>query len=311
MTIADEWISRGYMTILVLRIIGIAESTYYNHIRTVPQREHIVPATAGRPILGYSLDTSSKRVSDEQIKEWLTELVLGEEGGYGYRKLTKCLKLQYHLFINKKKVYRLCKELRILKKQREIKKKHPRRLARNRTITSIDQLWEIDIKYGYIAGENRFFYLMCLIDVYDRVIVDYHIGLTCEGKHAAHIVERALWKRKLINSLMRPVIRSDNGPQFISNAFEDACEALNVEHERIPPKTPNLNAHIESFHSILERDCYARNEFTSYTEAHKIVTEFLDFYVNRYLHGSLNDIPPARFHDMVVNMGITPFTVTV
>jgi len=312
MIIADEWISRGYMSILVLKIIGIAESTYYYHRHTVPQREPVVPNThVGRPILGYSLNNASKRVSDEQIKEWLTELVLGEEGAYGYRKLTKCLKLQYHLFINKKKVYRLCKELQLLKKQREIKNKHPRRLTRNRIITSVDQLWEIDIKYGYIAGENRFFYLMCLIDVYDRVIVDYHIGLTCEGKHATYIVERALWKRKLVNRSMRPVIRSDNGPQFISNAFENACEALNVEHERIPPKTPNLNAHIESFHSILERDCYARNEFASYTGAYKIVTEFLDFYVNRYLHGSLNDMPPACFHDRVVNMGIRPFTVNV
>jgi putative transposase len=296
----------------VLKIIGIAESTYYYQKSPTGHSEHATVATfIGRPILGYSLDRSGKRVSDEQIKEWLTELVLGEEGSYGYRKLTKCLKQQYQLFINKKKVYRLCKELRILKKQREIKNKHPRRLARNRTITSVNQLWEIDIKYGYIAGENRFFYLMCLIDVYDRVIVDYHIGLTCEGKHAAHIVERALWKRKLTNSLVRPVIRSDNGPQFISHAFEDACEALNVEHERIPPKTPNLNAHIESFHSILEKDCYARNEFASYTEAHKIVTEFLDFYVNRFLHGSLDDMPPAHFHEMVVNMGIQPFIVTV
>jgi len=297
---------------LVLKIIGIAESTYYYQKGPVRQPEHAVPDThIGRPILGYSLDQSSKRVSDEQIKEWLTEFVLGEEGGYGYRKLTKCLQQQKKLFINKKKVYRLCKELKILKKQREVKSKHPRKLARNRTITSVNQLWEIDIKYGYIAGENRFFYLMCLIDVYDRVIVDYHIGLTCEGKHAAHIVERALWKRKLTNSLMRPVIRSDNGPQFISNAFEDACVALNVEHERIPPKTPNLNAHIESFHSILEKDCYARNEFISYTDAHKIVTEFLDFYVNRFLHGSLDDMPPARFHEMVVNMGVMPFTVNV
>lgn len=290
----------------------MAESTYYYQKRPTGHSEHTSADTSiGRPILGYSLDHSSKRVSDEQIKEWLTELVLGEEGSYGYRKLTKCLRQQYQLFINKKKVYRLCKELRILKKQREIKNKHPRRLARNRTITSVNQLWEIDIKYGYIAGENRFFYLMCLIDVYDRVIVDYHIGLTCEGKHAAHIVERALWKRKLTNSLVRPVIRSDNGPQFISHTFEDACEALNVEHERIPPKTPNLNAHIESFHSILEKDCYARNEFASYTEAHKIVTAFLDFYVNRFLHGSLDDMPPAHFHEMVVNMGIKPFTVTV
>lgn len=312
MIIADKWISRGYTTILVLKIIGIAESTYYYQKGSLRHPEQVVEyPNIGRPILGYSLDQSNKRVSDEQIKEWLTELVLGEEGGYGYRKLTKCLQQQQQLIINKKKVYRLCKELKILKKQREIKNKHPRKLARNRTITSVNQLWEIDIKYGYIAGENRFFYLMCLIDVYDRVIVDYHIGLTCEGKHAAHIAERALWKRKLTNSLVRPVIRSDNGPQFISHAFEDACESLNVEHERIPPKTPNLNAHIESFHSILEKDCYARNEFASYTEAHKIVTEFLDFYVNRFLHGSLDDMPPARFHEMVVNMGITPFTVNV
>jgi len=152
---------------------------------------------------------------------------------------------------------------------------------------------------------------MCIIDVYDRVIIDYHIGLTCEGRHAAHIVERALWKRKLMNTSVRPVIRTDNGPQFISDKFETACKNLSVEHERIPPKTPNLNAHIESFHSILEKNCYARNEFSSYTEAHHIVTEFLDFYVNRYLHGSLKDMPPAQFHDMVVNMGVTPFTVKV
>lgn len=50
----------------------------------------------------------------------------------------------------------------------------------------------------------------------------------------------------------RPVIRSDNGPQFISHRFEEACESFGMIHERIPPKTPNKNAHIESFHSILE-----------------------------------------------------------
>ena len=214
---------------------------------------------AGRPLCGYSLDSSLHRVSDEQIKEWLMELISSEEQIYGYRKLAKCLQIQHNLIINKKKVYRLCKELGILKKQRQLVAKHPRRLARNRIITNVNQLWEVDIKYGYIAGEDRFFYLMSIIDVYDRVIIDYHIGLTCEGRHAAHILERALWKRKLINTSTKPVIRSDNGPQFISNVFETACKTLSVEHERIPPKTPNLNAHIESFHSIIERDCYAKN----------------------------------------------------
>jgi putative transposase len=300
---------------LVLKIIGISESTYYYNKQPkegADNKYNSADNTGGRPIPGYSLDQAGTPTSDEQIKEWLLELISGEEEIYGYRKLTKCLRSQHQLVINKKKVYRLCKELGILKKQRQIMAKHPRRLARNRTITNVNQLWEIDIKYGYIAGEDRFFYLMSIIDVYDRVIVDYHIGLTCEGRHAAHIVERALRKRKLINNTaIRPVIRTDNGPQFISNIFETGCQTLSVEHERIPPKTPNLNAHIESFHSILERDCYAKNEFISYTDAHKTVTEFIDFYVNRYLHGSLNDMPPTEFHRMVVNKTVTPFTVKV
>ncbi|MFC6457962.1 IS3 family transposase [Paenibacillus vulneris] len=34
------------------------------------------------------------------------ELIAGEESTYGYRKLTVCLKRQFGLIINKKKVYR-------------------------------------------------------------------------------------------------------------------------------------------------------------------------------------------------------------
>lgn len=304
----------------MLRILEVAESSYYYQQQSKRQAEETTEpedkakSTAshpGRPLVGYSLNRALQKIGDEQIKEWLMELIAGEEEGYGYRKLTKCLQTKYGLTINKKKVYRLCKELGILKKQRQLIVKHPRRLARNRTITKVNQLWEIDIKYGYIAGENRFFYLMSIIDVYDRVIVDYHIGLSCLGSHAAYIVKRALWKRKLINSTTLPVIRTDNGPQFISHAFEQACEDLSLEHERIPPRTPNMNAHIESFHSILERDCYAKNEFSSYQHAYKVVTEFLDFYVNRYLHGSLKDMSPAQFHEMVVNMETSPFVVKV
>lgn len=171
-------------------------------------------------------------------------------------------------------------------------------------------MWEIDIKYGYIYGEERFFYQMSLIDVYDRSIVDYYIGLNCLGSDAARLVKQALWKRKLVNETTKPVIRSDNGPQFISAAFGDACEESGVIHERIPPKTPNMNAHIESFHSILERDCYGRNEFMNYQEAHQTIIEFMDFYNNRYLHGSLMDQAPVKFHKFVMETGEIPFVVT-
>ncbi|WP_431732290.1 IS3 family transposase [Clostridium botulinum] len=65
---------------------------------------------------------------------------------YDYRKIMHYLKRQYGLIINHKKVYRLCKELDILKNQRAIKPKVKRSIAANRIITDSNQLWEMDIK---------------------------------------------------------------------------------------------------------------------------------------------------------------------
>ena len=44
---------------------------------------------------------------------------------YGYRKLTIALRRQYGLVINHKKVYRLCRELRMLRPQRAKKSTIP------------------------------------------------------------------------------------------------------------------------------------------------------------------------------------------
>lgn len=154
------------------------------------------------------------------------ELIASDGAGYGYRKLTVALREQYKLRINKKKVYRLCKELGILKPQRQKRVRFPKKIASNRTITNSNQLFETDIKYGYIAGEQRFFFIQSIIDVYDRAIVSFHIGLRCEAKDVVRTIQAALFKRQLFSSQTMPVIRSDNGPQFISSTFEEACMTL-------------------------------------------------------------------------------------
>ncbi|WP_443051815.1 integrase core domain-containing protein, partial [Streptomyces sp. GSL17-113] len=56
---------------------------------------------------------------------------------------------------------------------------------------------------------------------------------------------------------------------------------MKIEHERIPPKSPNLNAYIESFHSVLERECYQPNEFLTFEHAYKVVDDYITFYNER------------------------------
>lgn len=103
-------------------------------------------ASGGRPAPGYSTKFDGTKVSDEEICEWITEFIEGDGFHYGYRKLTVLLRREKQLRIDKKKVYRLCKELNLLKSQRKKKVKYPRRLARNHQITDSNQLWETDIK---------------------------------------------------------------------------------------------------------------------------------------------------------------------
>ena len=203
-------------------------------------------------------------------------------------------------------MYRLCKELNILRPQRKLKKHHPRKLAKREEINNSNQLWEMDLKYGYIAGTNEYFFQLSLIDVFDRNIIDYHLGLSCKAEDACRVLKNALSKRKLTKGMELPIIRTDNGPQFVANKFGDTCKSLGMKHQRIPVKTPNMNAHIESFHSILERDCYGINEFNSYIHVYEVVSEYMDYYNNRYRHGSLGDMSPNDFYQALQDKKLKP-----
>ena len=118
--------------------------------------------------------------------------------------------------INHKKVYRVCEELKLLKPQRKRKNKYHRRVVRKREITGPNQQWAMDVKYGFIAGEYRFFFSMSILVLFDRVVIDYHTGLSCTGTDVAFILARAHTKRSPAKGL---IVRMDNGPQFISHSL--------------------------------------------------------------------------------------------
>lgn len=122
------------------------------------------------------------------------------------------------------------------------------------------------------------------------------MGLSCKASDAAITLKRAMLKRNLHNKENNLVIRSDNGPQFKSFHFQNTCLELKLEHERIPNATPNKNAHIESFHRILEDECLSRYEFESFAHAYKEVAEFMKKYNNLRIHGSLGYITPREYY---------------
>jgi len=259
----------------------------------------------GRKIPGYSLNLKGEKVPDNTIKDLIKDIIAGDGFPYGYKKINVTLQEDYQLIINHKKTYRLCKELNVLRPQRKIYPFRPRKLAKREKVTAPNQHWQMDLKYGYIAGMDRFFFQLSLIDVYDRSVIDYHLGLSAKAKDACAVLINSLKKRGLKPGMKLPIIRTDNGSQFTAKIFQETCWKWKLTHERIPVKTPNMNAYIESFHSILEDECYSRNEFSSFTDAYRVISEYMDYYNNRRRHGSIGYMAPAKYFKAVINNQIT------
>jgi len=65
----------------------------------------------GRPIPGYSFDKDGNRVWDEQIKEYILEIIETEGLYYGYCKITVFLRRKFNLIIIRKRYIDYVKSL--------------------------------------------------------------------------------------------------------------------------------------------------------------------------------------------------------
>lgn len=259
----------------------------------------------GRPFPGCSYSSNNESISDEEIKEYLCEYSEDDNiGALGYRKWCSLLKSEKNLVINPKKVYRLCKELGILHKRKKVNRPQ-RHLAKNRTVTESNQLWQMDIKYIPLK-EAGFFLMKCsIIDVFDRQIVGHYCGRTCKSEDVTRMMMKAILRRKVHwkpgHGEAKLIIRTDNGPQFISHLFAKYCAFHGVYHERIPNASPNMNAYIESYHSQLQRECIDRHEMESYDHAEYYINDYVKFYNERRPHGSLGYLSPQKFIEALNN----------
>lgn len=161
-----------------------------------------------------------KKVNDLEIQNLITDIKTRKTSRfYGYRKVTILLRRDYKIRINKKKVYRLMSLLNLLGDSTKHRKPRVSRTCESVKVTSSNQLWQMDIKYCFIAGIRKTAYKTSIIDVFDRCIVSQSIDLSATGV----VAKSVLFCRGLKDIPNGLIIRTDNGSQFISGVFESAC----------------------------------------------------------------------------------------
>lgn len=266
-------------------------------------KEKLSNNTVGRRIPGYSYTFDNVKVTDVQIQKYITGLKNKETSKhYGYRKITYALRRNYSLKINKKKVKRLMKNLSLLSPNKKYFKKRISPRCKERKVTASNQLWQMDIKYAFIGGTRETAYISSIIDVYDKEIIAYSVDLSCTGEVARKVLIEALYCRNIKDSDSDVVLRTDNGSQFISGTFEKACLAEGVLHERIPVRSPNYNAYIESYHRYLQDECLTGKIYMSLNHIIFDLNDFVNRYNNERIHSSIGYVPPHEYY--LANMSL-------
>ena len=202
----------------------------------------------------YTKMLDGKVVVNEEVIGSIKKLLSEEFVCYGYKKVSASLK-QLKYLINDKKVYRLMDENNLLL-GKVIRTTGKRQFVKHRKITAtcpMDYLC-LDIKYLWVHGEQRWYYLLSVIDVFSRKII-------------AWILQRSIKQIDVINIFRRinqqhPIkgvnIRNDNGSQFLANSVK---------------------------------------RYLSSEEAKLIMTNYVEFYNTKRIHGSLNMKTPQSVWD--------------
>jgi transposase InsO family protein len=241
----------------------------------------------------HTLKTDGSRVENELVIDDIKEILSGDFVCYGYRKVTVELQEKQYL-INRKKVYRLMNQSNLLL-GKVIKTQGKRQWVKHRKITAVKPMEYIclDIKYVWVEGEHRHYYMLTVIDVFTRK----NLGWILQKSIRQIDVIRLLRKLDLKHSLKGVIVRNDNGSQFIAHKVRYFLRTSEASQEFTHVATPEENSYIEAYHSLFEREVVQRFEFSSYYEAMLTTAAYVKFYNNRRLHGSLGYKAPQRIWD--------------
>lgn len=93
-------------------------------------------------------------------------------------------------------------------------------------------------------------------------------------------------------------LRSDNGPEFISQALQDWCSDKEIGLHWIEPGKPTQNAYIERFNGTFRREVLDAHLFRSIKQVRQVVDEWLLEYNTERPHQALKFMTPVEYRQV-------------
>jgi putative transposase len=207
---------------------------------------------------------------------------------YGYRRIRIFLRRQ-GFELSCSRTHRLWRQAGLL-----LPKKRPRRRiasGRPRAFTPFkaNTVWAYDFVFDTTAGGQQ---IKCLtiIDEYTRECLAIDVAGSIRSKRVIEVLAR------LVSLRGAPLfLRSDNGPEFVSQAILEWISHAGIATALSDPGKPWQNGADESFNGKFRDECLSLEWFRSRREAAVIIEAWRRHYNDIRPHSSLNYLTPNEF----------------
>jgi putative transposase len=190
---------------------------------------------------------------------------------------------------NHKRVHRVYCALK-LNLPRRAKRRLPKRLRQPLDAPPVlNGVWALDFMSDALYG-GRKFRTLNVLDEGNREALVIDVAFSLPSVRVIRVLD------ELVAVHGRPqAVRVDNGPELISEAFVEWCQARSIEVRHIQPGKPDQNAYLERFNRSYRQDVLDAYVFGSIDEVVEITEEWLEDYNNERPHDSLGQVPPRSF----------------
>lgn len=230
---------------------------------------------------------ASRRGDAGPLKQRIGDIA-ADKRRYGYRRVYVRLRREGWA-VNRKRVYRLYRELGLAVRRRKRKRIGPverRPLPKPRLA---NQSWSMDFVSDGLANGRR---LRCLTIVDDctRECLAIEVDTSITGTRVKAVLERLADLRGLPRS-----ITVDHGPEFEGQVLDAWAYAANVQLAFIRPGKPNENAYIESFNGKFRDECLNEHWFITMAHARQVIEAWRIEYNTERTHSSLANLTPEEY----------------
>jgi putative transposase len=214
---------------------------------------------------------------------------------YGSRRMTVWLREDQHQDVNRKRVRRLMRLMRLeviypkpkLSLPGGNHKVYPY-LLRDVKIERPDQVWSADITYLPLA--QGFMYLAAVIDWYSRLVIAWRLSNTLDGQFCLEMLEEALTKGT------PEIFNTDQGVQFTALAWTGRLEAAGVQVSMDGKGRCLDNVFVERLWRSLKYEDVYPNCYENVPALRAGLVHYLSFYNEQRRHQALDYRTPAEVY---------------